>query len=268
MLSQPQSDVRQGPVVPMRSGRSGELIAIVDDDELVGATLAALLAEAGFQTALFQDGLSAIRFLADGGDPAAVLLDWAMPRMDGAEVLRQIRSAGHDVPVLFLTGHGQQILEESALSSGAADFVEKTKGFSILLRRLRLALAKKRPVDPLAQMDGLTIDSSSCRVYWRGRQVQLTLSEFKVVRLLTSKMGRNCSYREIYDLLRGEGFQAGNGDNGYRVNVRAIVMRIRRKFQEIDPSFDAIGTRAGIGYHWRPQPHAAEKSPAGFAYNA
>ena len=58
-------------------------------------------------------------------------------------------------------------------------------------------------------------------------------------------------YRALYDALHGDGFLAGQGEEGYRANVRAMIKRIRRKFVEVDPGFDALGTYAGFGYRWQ-----------------
>ena len=62
--------------------------------------------------------------------------------------------------------------------------------------------------------------------------------------------GRDLSYREIYDALRGENFIAGEGPDGYRANVRALIKRIREKFLAVDPDFAAIANYPGFGYRW------------------
>ena len=160
---------------------------------------------------------------------------------------------GHDVPVIFLTGHNQPIYEEAALAGGAVDFVDKSKSFSIILQRLKLALAGAKGVPAPASdraPSGITFADDSARAYWRGQQLDLTLSEFKVVKLLVGKSGHDVSYREIYDLVRGEGFQAGAGEEGYRANVRAMVKRIRQKFRDVDPEFEGIENYPGFGYRW------------------
>ena len=79
----------------------------------------------------------------------------------------------------------------------------------------------------------------------------MTLTEFNIVRLLASRAGENTSYREIYDVVHGDGFIAGDGDNGYRTNVRACIKRIRRKFGVIDAHFLEIENCPGYGYRWR-----------------
>ncbi len=229
-----------------------ETIVIVDDDGLLRRTMAANLEDAGYRPASFDGGRAVLQYFAEGGRGAAVLLDWHMPEIDGPEVLRQLRANGHDVPVIFLTGHNQPIYEEAALAGGAVDFVDKSKSFSIILQRLKLALAgaKGTPGATAEPAKGISFDHDSARAFWQGRQVDLTLSEYKVVKLLVGKSGHDVSYREIYDLVRGEGFQAGAGEEGYRANVRAIVKRIRQKFRDTDATFEAIENYPGFGYRW------------------
>ena len=83
-----------------------------------------------------------------------------------------------------------------------------------------------------------------------GQQVDLTLTEFAMVRHLVENAGQDVRYRDLYDLLRGEDFAAGQGADGYRANVRAFIKRIRRKFERIDGEFDHIKTYPGFGYRW------------------
>jgi len=239
--------------MPAASPDLPDMIVIVDDDPLMRRTMAANLEDAGYRTTSFDGGRTVLQYFSGGGPAAAVLLDWQMPDVDGPEVLRQLRANGHDVPVIFLTGHNQPIYEEAALAGGAVDFVDKSKSFSIILQRLKLALAgaKGTPGPAAAEpAKGITFDHDSARAFWQGQQVDLTLSEYKVVKLLVVKAGHDVSYREIYDLVRGEGFQAGAGEEGYRANVRAIVKRIRQKFRDVDSNFEAIENYPGFGYRW------------------
>lgn len=232
-----------------------DVVVVVDDDQLIRQTLAANLDAAGFKTVSFAGGPEALAYLAKGGRASALLLDWSMPGMNGPEVLRRLRARGHDMPVIYLTGYTQPVFEETALADGAIDFVDKSRSFGIVLLRLKLALAgAKRNQDGAAAPpdDGLRFDEESARIYWRGTRVKLTLSEVKIVHFIMAQAGRDVSYRAIYDQLRGEGFQAGEGEHGYRTNVRAIIRRIRRAFQTVDPTFDMIQNYPGFGYRWRP----------------
>lgn len=230
------------------------VVAVVDDDPLFRETVSANLAEAGYRAVAFAGGAALLDWLAQSNQPAALLLDWQMPEQDGPAVLEKLRQAGYDLPVLFLTGLNQPIFEEKGLRLGAVDFVDKSKSFAIILQRLRIALTAKVPMADAAVLPasgGLVLDVASARAAWNGQQVDLTHGEFKVVHLLAQRIGRDVGYREIYDAIRGAGFEAGHGPDGYRANVRAMVKRIRQKFRDLDPGFDAIETYPGFGYRWR-----------------
>ncbi len=89
------------------------------------------------------------------------------------------------------------------------------------------------------------------RAYWRGDRVGLSLSEVAIVELLALEPGRARCYRELYDVVRGKGFRAGSGSEGFRVNVRSFIRHIRRKFRDVDPGFGGIENYESFGYCWR-----------------
>lgn len=248
------SMIPAAPASPAPGTAGSATVVIVDDDPMLRRTVATNLEDAGYQVVPFEGGKAALDYFAEGGRASAIILDWHMPELEGPEVLRRLRAAGNAVPVLFLTGHNQPIYEEAALAGGAVDFVDKSKSFGIILQRLRLAIegAKAAPAAaPGAATTGLDFDDQSSRAAWRGNQIDLTLTEYRVTRLLAARAGRDVSYREIYDLVRGEGFRAGSGEQGYRANVRALIKRIRQKFRDVDPSFDLIENYPGFGYRWK-----------------
>jgi two-component system response regulator ChvI len=232
---------------------------LVDDDDLFRESLGRNLIDAGFEVFDFGSGEKALAHLTLRGDDDIVLLDWKMPGMNGIEVLRRIRQAGLEVPVIFLTVLNDQIYEEAALQGGAVDFVEKSRSFAILLKRIELIIAGRRggkPPDPDAQAPTmrrgeLDLRRDNSRAFWKGAEVPLSVTEFKMVDLLATRVGQDVRYRELYDVVHGEGFSAGYGAEGYRTNVRAFVKRIRQKFRDADPTFDEIENYSGFGYRWR-----------------
>ncbi|WP_041793736.1 response regulator transcription factor [Pararhodospirillum photometricum] len=238
------------------AGDSRPLIALVDDDGLFRESLTANLISAGFTVQEWGDGEAFLAALGCQEKPDLVLLDWKMPGLNGIEVQGRLRTLRPELPVIFLTMLGEQVFEEAALLGGAADFVEKSRGFTILQRRIRIILGRV-PVTEVASADDrivigeLILDSESRRAIWRGRQVDLTVTEFAMVQALAGKAGRDVGFRQLYDAGRGKGFHAGAGLDGYRVNVRAAIKRIRGKFRDLDPSFDQITAYPGFGYCWR-----------------
>ncbi|MGE5504427.1 MAG: response regulator transcription factor [Actinomycetota bacterium] len=232
------------------------LVAVVDDDPLFAEILAGNLADRGYGTSLHAGGAEFLAAMAAGLAPALVLLDWKMPGLTGIDVLRRLREGGGGPPVIFLTVLSDQIFEEAALLGGATDFVEKSRSFAILERRIDLILAGRRAAEAAAApaagrtVGALALDPGIRRARWRDRPVELTLAEFAMVELLAARHGRDVSYRELYDAARGKGFHAGQGDGGYRANVRAAIKRIREKFKAVDDDFQQIGNYPGFGYRW------------------
>lgn len=119
-------------------------IVIVDDDSLLSQTLAMNLDDAGFSSTAFHEGRAAVQYLADGGRAIAVVLDWQMPGMDGARVLEALRALACATPVIVFSGDAR--FKGPALAGGAADFVEKSKNFEILLAHLKVALGRLGPM--------------------------------------------------------------------------------------------------------------------------
>jgi two-component system response regulator ChvI len=190
-----------------------------------------------------------------------------MPSISGIELMQRLKSAQVTVPVIFLTSLRDQIYEETALMSGAVDFVDKSRSFSILLSRIGLVVRRaKAQTEPQAsaaspailRRGDLELHLNSNRAYWRQQRVDLTLAEFRIVYQLSLQTDSDLSHRQIYDIVRGPGFIAGEGENGYRANVRTFIKRIRRKFGEVDAQFDRIATYSGFGYRWR-----GDDTPAG-----
>ena len=238
----------------------GKRIFVVDDDMFFRESLAQNFSAAGFQVNTACDGEGALdKLSSDSADhkPDLVILDWKMPGLSGIEVLQKAREVGVKTPVIFLTTLTDPIYEESALDGGAVDFVEKSRSFSILLKRVELILGgayrkseKSNSVDEILTIGPLELRSESHRALWMGREVPLTLSEFNIVKLVALGGGADVSFQDIHHLVHGEGFAVGYGPEGYRTNVRTYIKRIRKKFREIDEQFDAIKNYPGFGYSW------------------
>jgi len=242
-------------------------ILIVDDDALFRESLGRNLAHNGFDMEEVGSGPEALVRLQNGVMPDLILLDWKMPGMNGIEVLRQLRAARILVPVLFLTVLSDQMYEEAALQVGAVDFVEKHRAFTILLKRIELILAgtkARAPASPGQPDVGslrvglLELRFDINRALWRGQRVDLSLTEFRIVSRLASAAGADISHRELYDIVKGEGFIAGQGPDGYRANVRTTIKRVRQKFKAADSLFQQIETYNGFGYRWTTEDQLAD----------
>lgn len=235
-------------------------VVLVDDDRLFRDAVAAGLRREGFEVTAYESGPVAIAALTEAEAwrmIEVIILDWRMPELEGPQVLERLREAGVTTPVVMLTSLSDQVYEEAALGFGAVDFVDKERSVTILARRLRNAAARgsgdddAEPVNGVVTVDDLSLDLSARRARWRDREVDLTLTEFDMVALMAQRAGRDVTYRELYDLVHGQGFQSGSGSEGFRSNVRGFIKRIRRKFATVDPGFEAIENYPGFGYRWR-----------------
>ena len=241
------------------SAEAAKRVVIVDDDELFRESLGLNLVEHGYSVRDFPDGASVLQHFAEGGGADAVLLDWRMPGLDGLGVLRRMRDQNIDIPVIFLTVLSDEMYEEAALRWGAVDFIEKSRSLSIILQRLRLITdGSKRLAGSESTAEAqrsmvrgkLELRTDISRAYYDSKRVDLTLTEFHIVSLLVNAVDSDISYRQIYDLVRGKDFVAGFGEDGFRVNVRSFIKRIRQKFREVDENFNCIANYPGYGYRW------------------
>jgi two-component system response regulator ChvI len=193
-------------------------LLLVDDDDLFRESLGLNLIDEGYDVTSFGNGRDALAYLDRGGGADVMLLDWRMPNLTGLEVLRQMRRAGMTIPVIFLTVLSDDIYEEAALEGGAVDFIDKSRRLPILLKRLQLiteggrTAAEPEPARaPSLRLGRLALRFDINRAVWGGRTVDLTLTEFKILTLLAEKAGQDVGYREIYDLVHGKDFIAGQG---------------------------------------------------------
>ena len=194
-------------------------ILIVDDERMIRAGLAQLLAGAGFAVREARNGKSALTAVVERR-PDLVLLDVMMPGMDGFEVCEKLLAADRDLPVVFLTAKDSESDQVRGLEAGADDFLSKTVGEEVLLARVRKALAR------------------TARLAASAAPSEMTRTEADIYRLLSSARGKWFSYREIFDSIRGEGYY---GDEGA---IRSHVSRLREKL----PPGERIESKRGRGY--------------------
>jgi two-component system, OmpR family, response regulator ChvI len=230
-------------------------VIFVEDDDFYRQAVEGELVEAGFVVHAFKDGEPMFAAVAAGLTADVVVLDWGLESSLGIDLLSQMRERGWQSPVVFLTGRNSPVHERLALQRGAADFVDKSRGTSILAARLQLAVSQRRTFCSVASEEifhcgRLTLRARTSRAYWDKADVGLTMAEFKIVHLLASNVGSFITYRQIYDCMHHVGFLAGSGEHGYRTNVRSAIRRIREKFKAQCPDFNEIQTYTSFGYRW------------------
>jgi two-component system response regulator ChvI len=230
-------------------------ILFVEDDAYYREVLAGELAEQGFAIRSFADAAALLDAIQLAADADVILLDWALPRTSGIDLLPQLRRRGVNLPVVFLTGRALTERESLAFDRGALDFIDKARGVEVVVRRLKRVVDTARSAaqpksEKLLVCGKLVLKPSISRATWGDVDVGLTVGEYNIVHLLASNVGRYVTYRAIYDCLHYVGFIAGSGDDGYRANVRSAIKRIRNKFRELDRTFGEIENYTAFGYCW------------------
>lgn len=231
-------------------------VLLVDDDDDFREAASSELDFLGFGVTTAPDGDAMVQILADGHSCDAIILDWKLPRRPGVDYLRSLRQRNITVPVIILTGLPDTAYESVALDWGAHDFIDKSRGLDIVAKRVRrvVAAAGLQPVSPSAETEvtagKLTLRLTGSRAFWDGVDVNLTVTEFNIVRLMVVNADEHVTYRAIYDCVHHPGFVAGTGEDGYRTNVRSAVKRIRNKFRAIDAEFGQIENFSAFGYRW------------------
>ncbi|MGB8182014.1 MAG: response regulator transcription factor [Stellaceae bacterium] len=234
-------------------------LVLVEDDPDYREAAAAELGELGFEVRAFAAGDEMLEYFARNNDADVIVLDWKLPGGLGIDLLPKLHDRGIRLPVVFLTGMPATAYESAALDRGALDFVDKARGVPILAKRIRLILdshrrARETPARAALSCGKLLLRPDVRRAFWDNQDVNLTVTEFNIVHLIVSHAGEHVTYRAIYDCVHHAGFVAGNGDEGYRTNVRSSIKRIRNKFRTLDATFSEIENFPAYGYRWRTSP--------------
>ncbi len=229
-----------------------QTIALVDDDRNILTSVTMTLEQEGFIVRSYTDGESALQALIARPVDLAVL-DIKMPRMDGMELLQRLR-ARSALPVIFLTSKDEEVDELMGLRLGADDYITKPFSQRLLIERIRALLRRNEtsraegsgaaPSGILRRGD-LTLDDTKHQCLWHERDIQLTVTEFLLLKSLAARPGMVKSRDQLID--------AAYGENTY-VDDRTIdshVKRVRKKFRAVDNSFNAIETLYGIGYRYK-----------------
>jgi two-component system, OmpR family, response regulator ChvI len=189
-------------------------------------------------------------------DVDVIVIHCDRAKNSGIDLLVKLRGLGLDIPVVLLTDEATPAHECLAIDKGAVDVIFKSRGSEVLATRLKGVVKtigrtdRPRSGGPM-KCGKLLLRPDISRAYWKGVDVDLTLGGYNIVHLLASNVGQYLTYRAIYDRLRYKDFIAGSGSDGYRMNVRSAIKRIRNKFHDLDPTFDEIENYQGFGYRWK-----------------
>jgi two-component system KDP operon response regulator KdpE len=224
---------------------TGARVLVVDDEPAIRRFLRVSLAAHGYAIFEAGDGQSALSAVS-ADRPDLVILDLGLPDLDGIEVTRLLREWTR-IPIIILSVRGQEADKIAALDAGADDYVTKPFGAGELLARMRVALrrAGQSGVEPVFTSDGLRVDLTRRVVAVAGREVQLTPTEYDLLRVLVTNAGKVLTHRQLLREVWGMGYEQEM--HMLRVNVS----NLRRKI-EPDPSRPHyIVTEPGVGYRLR-----------------
>jgi two-component system KDP operon response regulator KdpE len=217
-------------------------VLVVDDEKAIQRFLKNALSSAEFSVHLADSGKEALT-AAMAVRPDLIILDMGLPDMDGVEVLRRLRE-WTKVPVIILSVRDREDEKVTALDSGADDYVTKPFGIGELLARMRVALRKsiQESPEPVYRVDGLEVDLERRRVVSQGEEVQLTPTEYDLLRLLVTHAGKVLTHNQILRQIWGPAYL--EQPHLLRVNIS----NLRRKIEPEPNRPRYILTELGVGY--------------------
>ncbi len=230
-------------------------ITLVDDDQNITTSLKMTLEAEGFDVSVYHDGEAGFEALQEN-PPHVAVLDVKMPRMDGLELLQKLRSQDYTHPIIMLTSKDDEVDELMGFRLGADDYITKPFSQKLLIARLRALIkrhelssngsARHKPDLPeKVERGDLILDDSRHLCAWKGKPLNLTVTEYLLLKTLVAHPGHVKTRDQLMD--------TAYGDNIY-VDDRTIdshIKRIRKKFKNLDNSFERIETLYGVGYKYR-----------------
>lgn len=212
-------------------------LLLVEDDPALGEGIRAALKPEGYTVDWLQDGLSAVHAIEQENFDL-VILDLGLPRLDGLQVLKRVRSGKHQLPVLVLTARDATGDRIAGLDAGADDYLVKPFDVAELKARLRALLRRSfNRSEPLLEYRGIVLDPSSQLVTWQGQSLSLPRKEFLLLHELLVQPGRVLTRDRLQQVLYGWDEEVES--NALEVHVH----HLRKKFFP-----ELIRTVRGVGY--------------------
>jgi two-component system phosphate regulon response regulator PhoB len=228
---------------------TGNSILLVEDETAVANILRKQLQHEGYFCEWVTDGEKALLSVRRHA-PDLVLLDRVLPGMTGDEVVRRIKSDPRTqaIPVIMLTGKGEESDELVGLALGADDYVSKPFSFKVLLARIVAQLRRQASIeqrDEVADVKSVALDRRSPQVYVNKMAVQLSPTEYKILATLIAAQGRVLAREQLLTIVFGDKVQPGT------FNIDGEVETLRRK---MGPASVCIHAVSDYGYAFCPPP--------------
>jgi two-component system response regulator ChvI len=233
------------------AAHAGRLVTVVEDEDTIREAIRCALDREGYRTETFDDGLTAWDAF-ERALPDLVVLDIGIPRVDGLDLCRRLRTRSEALPIIFVTSREEEFDRVLGLEIGADDYLCKPFSMRELMARVKVLLrraslvegAGRQPEDRATAAGHLALDPLRLSAAWKGTPLPLTVTEF----LLLSALARRPGVVKTRDQLMEEAYP-----DRVSVSDRTIdshVKRIRRKLESIDPSFAGIEGVYGAGYRF------------------
>ena len=224
-----------------------ETIILVDDDRNITTSVSMALEAEGFKVKTFNDGEAGLKGIHDE-KPNLAVLDVKMPRMDGLELLENIRKSDQSLPIIFLTSKDDEVDQVLGLRMGADDYITKPFSQRLLIERIR-TLLRRQKIDNEEQDNKKTIDLGDMILdddrylcAWKGEPISLTVTEYLLIKSLASNPGHVKSRDQLIEAAYGETIYVDDR------TIDSHIKRVRQKFKKSDPEFDRIEAVYGAGY--------------------
>jgi two-component system, OmpR family, response regulator ChvI len=228
----------------------GSTIALVDDDRNILTSVSMTLEAEGFIVRTYADGTEALKAIQQQPVDLAIL-DIKMPRMDGLELLAHLRKQSK-MPVIFLTSKDDEVDEVLGLRMGADDYIKKPFSQRLLIERIRALLRRgdmartgEAESEPVIQRGDLVLDPARHQCTWKSESVDLTVTEFLILKALALRPGHVKSRDQLMDSAYGEHIYVDDR------TIDSHIKRLRKKFKSADGEFSQIETLYGVGYRYR-----------------
>ena len=228
-------------------------ITLIDDDRNILTSVSMALEAEGFIVKTFSDGEEGLKGVT-ASPPDLVVLDIKMPRMDGMEVLSKLREQS-SIPVIFLTSKDDEVDEVIGLRMGADDYITKPFSQRLLIERIRALLRrqdllKQKEEGPKTAVERvlrghLELDDARHLCTWKGEPVNLTVTEYLLVKALAQRPGHVKNRDQLIDMAYGENIYVDDR------TIDSHIKRVRKKFKQVDDDFNHIETLYGIGYRYK-----------------
>jgi len=222
-------------------------ILVIEDEEAIQELIAVNLEHAGHRVQRAASASQA-RVLIRDALPDLVLLDWLLPDTPGIDFAKQLRAdrRTRDIPIIMLTARAQEQDKVSGLESGADDYITKPFSARELLARIQAVMRRRAPqlADEIVEIDGLILDPVAHRVTARGSPLEMTPTEFRLLRFFMTHPERAYSRQQLLDAIWGDHIF---------VDERTVDVHIRRLRKALEPAAldDLVETVHGTGYRFR-----------------